>query len=65
MKDFSRMFTSLLDKCFIDCVSDFTSSALSSKEVCVSMLYDSVYQSLNSFNHLILQSLVISLINHS
>ncbi|PWN27479.1 putative TIM9-translocase of the mitochondrial inner membrane [Jaminaea rosea] len=37
MKDFSRLFTSLVDRCFTSCVDDFTSRSLTSREdECVS-----------------------------
>lgn len=32
MKDFLRLFTSLVDRCFTDCISDFTTKALKEKE---------------------------------
>ncbi|KAJ1516030.1 protein transporter tim9 [Coelomomyces lativittatus] len=32
MKDFFKMYTNLVDRCFTDCVHGFTSSALSGKE---------------------------------
>ncbi|RKP25039.1 putative TIM9-translocase of the mitochondrial inner membrane [Syncephalis pseudoplumigaleata] len=32
MKDFVRMYSSLVERCFIDCIDDFTSKAVSSKE---------------------------------
>ncbi len=32
MKDFLRLYTGLVDRCFHDCIDDFTSKALSSKE---------------------------------
>ena len=33
MQDFLRMYSNLVEKCFNTCVNDFTSKALSSKEV--------------------------------
>lgn len=33
MKDFMNMYTSLVERCFTSCCNDFTSKALSSKEV--------------------------------
>ncbi|AOW04974.1 mitochondrial import inner membrane translocase subunit TIM9 [Yarrowia lipolytica] len=32
MKDFMRLYSSLVQRCFTDCVNDFTSKALSSRE---------------------------------
>ncbi|KAI8921918.1 hypothetical protein PhCBS80983_g01704 [Powellomyces hirtus] len=32
MKDFLRLYANLVDRCFENCVNDFTSKALSSKE---------------------------------
>ncbi|KAK9474893.1 Mitochondrial import inner membrane translocase [Dipodascopsis tothii] len=32
MKDFSRLYGSLVQRCFGDCVNDFTSKALTGKE---------------------------------
>lgn len=32
MKDFMRLYSSLVERCFADCVNDFTSQTLSSKE---------------------------------
>jgi import inner membrane translocase subunit TIM9 len=32
VKDFMRLYTSLVDRCFTDCIHDFTSSKLSEKE---------------------------------
>lgn len=32
MKDFMRLYSDLVDRCFSDCVNDFTSDKLSSKE---------------------------------
>lgn len=33
MRDFLKMYANLVDRCFTDCCTDFTSSKLSSKEV--------------------------------
>ncbi len=33
MQDFMRMYSSLVERCFTTCCNDFTSKALSSKEV--------------------------------
>lgn len=33
MKDFMRLYTGLVERCFDSCCNDFTSKALSSKEV--------------------------------
>lgn len=33
MQDFLRMYSNLVEKCFNSCCNDFTSKALSSKEV--------------------------------
>lgn len=33
MKDFMRLYTGLVERCFESCCNDFTSKALSSKEV--------------------------------
>ncbi|RKO93772.1 hypothetical protein BDK51DRAFT_18228 [Blyttiomyces helicus] len=33
MKDFMRLYANLVDRCFADCITDFTTKALSSKEV--------------------------------
>jgi UDP-galactopyranose mutase len=35
MKDFMRLYTGLVEKCFDSCCNDFTSKALSTKEVSV------------------------------
>jgi len=32
VKDFMRLYTSLVDRCFNDCIKDFTSSKISEKE---------------------------------
>ncbi|KXS20032.1 hypothetical protein M427DRAFT_52304 [Gonapodya prolifera JEL478] len=41
MKDFLRMYAGLVDRCFNDCVNDFTSSKLTSKEeTCVTRCTD-------------------------
>lgn len=32
MQDFMRMYSSLVERCFVSCCNDFTSKALSSKE---------------------------------
>ncbi|CAH2449818.1 TIM10 complex subunit [Komagataella phaffii CBS 7435] len=32
MKDFMRLYSDLVSKCFTDCVNDFTSNKLTSKE---------------------------------
>ncbi|KAF5098337.1 hypothetical protein D0Z03_001232 [Geotrichum reessii] len=32
MKDFMRLYSSLVEKCFSDCVNDFTSNTLTSRE---------------------------------
>ena len=32
MKDFMRMYSTLVERCFNDCVNDFTSQSLTSKE---------------------------------
>lgn len=32
MKDFLRLYSSLVERCFADCVNDFTSQSLTSKE---------------------------------
>lgn len=32
MKDFMRLYSNLVSKCFDDCVNDFTSGSLTSKE---------------------------------
>ncbi|WFC97501.1 protein transporter tim9 [Malassezia yamatoensis] len=32
MKDFMRLYTGLVERCFNDCVNDFTSKAVTSKE---------------------------------
>ena len=34
MQDFLRMYSNLVERCFNSCCNDFTSKALSSKEVC-------------------------------
>ncbi|GMM49978.1 protein transporter [Starmerella bacillaris] len=37
MKDFMRLYSSLVERCFSDCVNDFTSERMTSKETdCVS-----------------------------
>lgn len=37
MKDFMRLYSDLVDRCFTDCVNDFTSDKLTSKETtCIS-----------------------------
>ncbi|KAL7753435.1 protein transporter tim9 [Sorochytrium milnesiophthora] len=41
MKDFIGLFGRLVDRCFNDCINDFTSSALSNKEdVCINRCVD-------------------------
>jgi len=35
MQDFLKMYSNLVEKCFNSCVNDFTSKAMSSKEVCI------------------------------
>lgn len=32
MKDFMRLYSSLVERCFSDCVNDFTSKSLTGKE---------------------------------
>lgn len=32
MKDFMRLYSNLVDRCFADCVNDFTSNKLTSRE---------------------------------
>ena len=32
MKDFMRLYSSLVDRCFSDCINDFTSKTMSTKE---------------------------------
>ncbi|KAK5778718.1 protein transporter TIM9 PWA37_000006 [Arxiozyma heterogenica] len=32
MKDFMRLYSNLVERCFMDCVNDFTSSKLTNKE---------------------------------
>lgn len=32
MKDFMRLYSSLVERCFTDCVNDFTSAKLTSRE---------------------------------
>lgn len=32
MKDFMRLYSNLVERCFTDCINDFTSEKLSSKE---------------------------------
>ncbi|CCH42526.1 Mitochondrial import inner membrane translocase subunit TIM9 [Wickerhamomyces ciferrii] len=32
MKDFMRLYSNLVERCFNDCVNDFTSASLTSKE---------------------------------
>jgi hypothetical protein len=34
MQDFLKMYSNLVEKCFNSCCNDFTSKALSTKEVC-------------------------------
>ncbi|KAL6928131.1 protein transporter tim9 [Hanseniaspora valbyensis] len=37
MKDFMRLYSNLVEKCFTDCVEDFTSAKLSNRELtCIS-----------------------------
>lgn len=37
MKDFMRLYSSLVEKCFTDCVEDFTSAKLNNRELtCIS-----------------------------
>ncbi|AMD20616.1 HDL128Wp [Eremothecium sinecaudum] len=37
MKDFMRLYSNLVERCFSDCVNDFTSSKLTTKELtCIS-----------------------------
>lgn len=33
MKDFMRLYSNLVERCFSDCVNDFTSSKLTTKEL--------------------------------
>ncbi|CAG8571834.1 25015_t:CDS:2 [Cetraspora pellucida] len=33
MRDFLKFYTNLVERCFNDCINDFTSKALTSKEV--------------------------------
>ncbi len=33
MRDFMRFYSNLVDRCFNDCINDFTSKTLTSKEV--------------------------------
>ncbi|KAA8907524.1 Tim10/DDP family zinc finger protein [Sphaerosporella brunnea] len=41
MKDFMTMYSNLVQRCFDDCINDFTSKAVSSKEeTCVSRCVD-------------------------
>ncbi|KAJ3089759.1 protein transporter tim9 [Quaeritorhiza haematococci] len=41
MKDFLRLYSNLVDRCFADCVHDFTSKALSGKEdACINKCTD-------------------------
>ncbi|KAL1921824.1 uncharacterized protein VTP21DRAFT_10466 [Calcarisporiella thermophila] len=41
MRDFMRLYTGLVERCFNDCVSDFNSTALSAKEeTCISLCSD-------------------------
>ena len=39
MQDFMRMYSNLVERCFMSCCNDFTSKALSSKEVGVFHLF--------------------------
>jgi hypothetical protein len=43
MQDFMRMYSNLVERCFSSCANDFTSKALSAKEVYVGF---SVFQNL-------------------
>jgi len=36
MQDFMRLYSGLVEKCFMACAQDFTSKSLSTNEVCVS-----------------------------
>ncbi|KAI5793071.1 Tim10/DDP family zinc finger protein [Geopyxis carbonaria] len=46
MKDFMQMYSNLVQKCFDDCINDFTSKAVSSKEeVCVNRCVDKLLKS--------------------
>ncbi|KAJ3055665.1 hypothetical protein HK097_009783 [Rhizophlyctis rosea] len=38
MRDFMRLYSNLVDRCFADCVNDFTSKALSAKETSNTLL---------------------------
>ncbi|KAI9014963.1 Tim10/DDP family zinc finger protein [Gaertneriomyces semiglobifer] len=41
MKDFLRLYHGLVDRCFKDCVNDFTSKVLSSKEdTCINRCFE-------------------------
>ncbi|CAG8719287.1 3626_t:CDS:2 [Racocetra fulgida] len=41
MRDFLKFYTSLVERCFDDCVNDFTSKALTSKEeACINRCAD-------------------------
>jgi hypothetical protein len=35
MQDFMKLYSGLVERCFTSCCNDFTSKALSSKEVCL------------------------------
>ena len=39
MQDFMRMYSNLVERCFNSCCNDFTSKALSSKEVRVPLFH--------------------------
>lgn len=47
MQDFLRLYANIVEKCFSSCCNDFTSKALSSKEVL--LLFPLILISLNSF----------------
>lgn len=43
-KDFFRLYSNIMERCFTDCVSDFTSKSLQSKEeTCVNRCIDKYF----------------------
>ena len=55
MKDFMRLYTGLVDRCFKDCIHDFTSKSLSGKEVYFKKNHDS-----NLFREIVLNDVRIN-----
>jgi len=49
MQDFMRMYSNLVERCFMSCCNDFTSKALSSKEEqCMMNCADKIFEALGA-----------------